>query len=310
MKKNTILVVEDEAIVAEDLRFRLSAMGYEVPETVGSSEEALSRVEALSPDLILMDIVLEGSSMDGIETARTILSRFEIPIIFVTAFADDATFNRARTADPFAYILKPFNERELYSAIELALFKHRSEREIKKRDAILFAVSFSVEWYLRHQKECRNAKENPSIVKDSGILEILEHIRIAANATSVGIFRLNPETEGNGDAKIQYICVEPGSHHTGVSSGNESTALNFSTSLWKFLLASGQAIAGDVNKMPDNERKFFEEQGILSVAILPIFKNGSLWGFVGYADKASREWSEGEIEGLLTAGNIIGAVLD
>ncbi|MFA6225819.1 MAG: response regulator [Methanoregula sp.] len=310
MKKNLIMVVEDEVIVAEDLRLRLSAMGYDVPETIGSSEEALSRVEELSPDLILMDIVLEGSAMDGIETARAILSRIEVPIIFVTAFADDVTLDRAKTANPFAYILKPFNERELYSAIELALFKHRNEQEMKKRDAILFAISFSVEWYLRYQKECRNAIENPTDVKEAGILEILEHIRIAANATSVGIFRLNPETEGNGKASIQYMCVEPGSHHTGFSPGNGSVALNFSTSLWKFLLSSGQAITGDINKLPENERQFFEEQGILSVAILPIFKNGSLWGFVGYADKASREWSEGEIEGLLTAGNIIGAVLD
>ena len=310
MKKYTIMVVEDEMIVAEDLRLRLSSMGYNVPETIGSSEEALSRVEELSPDLILMDIVLEGSAMDGIETARAILSRIEVPIIFVTAFADDATFDRARTADPFAYILKPFNERELRSAIELALFKHRNEMEIKKRDAILFAISFSVEWYLRYQKESRNATENPLSVKESGILEILEHIRIAANATSVGIFRLNPETENNGDASIQYMCVEPGSHHTGFTPGNGSAPLTFSTSLWKFLLTSGQAIAGDINKLPENERRFFEEQGILSVAVLPIFKNGSLWGFVSYADKASREWSEGEIEGLLIAGNIIGAVLE
>ncbi|MDO9325210.1 MAG: response regulator [Methanoregula sp.] len=310
MKKNSIMVVEDEAIVAEDLRLRLSAMGYEVPETMGSSEEAISRVEALSPDLILMDIVLEGSSMDGIETARAILSRIDVPIIFVTAFADDATLDRAKTADPFAYILKPFNERELYSAIELALHKHRYETEIKKRDAILFAISFSVEWYLRYLHESRDAIENPSDVKESGTLEILEHIRIAANATSVGIFRLNPDSNGSGDASIQFISVEPGAHRIGFSPGTKSAVLNFSTALWKFLLASGQAIAGDVKKLPDSERKFFEEQGILSVAILPIFKNGSLWGFVSYADKANREWSEGEIEGLLTAGNIIGAVLD
>ena len=310
MKKTSIMVVEDEMIVAEDLRLRLLAMGYHVFDTIGSSEEALSCVASYSPDLILMDIGLEGSSMDGIQTAREILSRFDVPVIFVTAFDDEVTLNRAKIANPFAYIIKPFNERELYSAIELALYKHHSEMEIKKRDAILFAVSFSVEWYLRYQKERRNAKDYDMNVKDSGIMDILEHIRIAAQATSVGVFRMDPETNGNGDAKIQYSSVEAGSHDTLLSLEKGSVSLRFSTNLWKFLLASGQAISGDVNNLPENERQFFEEQGILSVAILPLFKNGSLWGFVGYADKASRDWSEGEIEGLLTAGNIIGAVLD
>lgn len=310
MKKTSIMVVEDEMIVAEDLRLRLLSMGYHVFDTIGTGEEALSCVASLAPDLILMDIGLEGSSMDGIETAREILSRFDVPVIFVTAFDDETTLNRAKIANPFAYILKPFNERELYSAIELALYKHHSETEIKKRDAILFAISFSVEWYLRYQKERRNAKDYDLNVKDSGIMDILEHIRIAAQATSVGIFRLDPGPDGIGEAQIQYISVEGCSHDSRLSPEKGSESLRFSTNLWKFLLASGQAIAGDVDNLPENERRFFEEQGILSVAILPIFKNGSLWGFVGYADKASRDWSEGEIEGLLVAGNIIGAVLD
>ena len=119
MKKSSILVVEDEMIVAEDLKHRLTAMGYDVPEPACSSEEAICRTDAWTPDLILMDIVLEGSGMDGIETARAILAKAEVPIIFVTAFADDVTLDRAKTADPFAYILKPFNERE-------SVFRHRT----------------------------------------------------------------------------------------------------------------------------------------------------------------------------------------
>ena len=224
-------------------------MGYDVPEPAGSSEEALCRVEAWTPDLILMDIVLEGSSMDGIETARRILAQFEVPVIFVTAFADDITLNRAKTANPFAYILKPFNERELYSAIELALHRHRSESETKKRDAILFAISFSVEGYLRQLEESRKAQENPSKVKASGIRELLEHIRIAANATSAAVFQLETGTDKEGDARVQVYFIEPGSGKCGLSPDNEYAYLNFSSALWKFLLASGNAIAGDVTKL-------------------------------------------------------------
>jgi CheY-like chemotaxis protein len=308
MKKNSIMIVEDETIVAEDLRQRLSALGYEVSATIGSSEEALARVEALSPDLVLMDIVLEGSAMDGIETARSIQAKRDVPIIFVTAFADDATLHRAKTTEPFAYILKPFNERELYSAIELALQRHRREMEIKKRDAILFAIGFSVEGYLRHGTECRDTQGNPSRAKKAGIVGLLEHIRTAAHATSAAVFQLEPDQ--NGDAKVRYISVEPGSHCSGLSPENEYAYLNFSSALWRFLLGSGNAIAGDISNLPVLERQYFEEQGILSIAILPVFRNDVLWGFIGYADSVSREWSEGEIEGLLMAGNILGAVMD
>ena len=198
----------------------------------------------------------------------------------------------------------------MYSAIELALHRHRSESETKKRDAILFAISFSVEGYLRQLEESRKAQENPSKVKASGIRELLEHIRIAANATSAAVFQLETGTDKEGDARVRYISVEPGSGKCGLSPDNEYAYLNFSSALWKFLLASGNAIAGDVTKLPDAERRFFEEQGILSIAILPVFKNDILWGFIGYADSVSREWSEGEIEGLQLAGNIMGAVMD
>jgi signal transduction histidine kinase len=123
-----ILVVEDEGITAIDTSDLLQGLGYAVPATVFSGRDAVRQVEALHPDLVLMDIRLKGE-MDGIAAAKEIRTRFDIPIIYATAYADDATLQRAKLTEPFGYVLKPFDERELRSSIEMALYKHRLERQ-------------------------------------------------------------------------------------------------------------------------------------------------------------------------------------
>ena len=208
MTKATILVVEDELIVAENLRVTLNGMGYDVPGNRLLFRRGDSRLSTnILPDLILMDIRLDGSEFDGVETARRIRSRYDIPVVFLTAYADDETLERVKVTEPFAYILKPFNERELFSAIELALHKHHTEQEIKKRDNILFALSFAVEWFLRYQKESRRAKAGWTDSPDEGIREVLGQIGYAVNADMVAVFRMNLEQEGNTGAKIQYLLV-------------------------------------------------------------------------------------------------------
>lgn len=307
MKKASILVVEDELIVAENLRLILGGMGYDVPETACSAEEAFRSVDEQHPDLILMDIVLEGSEFDGVETARQIRSRYDIPVVFLTAYADDETLDRVKVTAPFAYILKPFNERELYSAIELALHRHHMEQEIKKRDNILFALSFAVEWFLRFQKESRQALAGRPENIEHGVREILEQIGLAVNADMVTVFRMNMESEGNTGAKIQYFWAAPGIFRG--QSSREEAWIPFTTSLWRSLLASGNAVAGNVSRFPEGERCFFEKCGISSIAMLPLFKNDALWGFVGFSDNGPREWSDSEMEALTVAGNIVGAVI-
>jgi two-component system, response regulator PdtaR len=310
MTKARILVVEDELIVAENLRVTLGGMGYDVPQTACCSEEAIRFVEERPPDLILMDIRLEGSEFDGVETARRIRGRYDIPVVFLTAYADDETLERVKVTEPFAYILKPFNERELYSAIELALHKHHAEQELKKRDNILFALSFAVEWYLRFQKESRQAKAGDPAIIDDGIREVLGQIGFAVNADMVAVFRMNLEQEGNTGAKIQYLWSAPGLSPAVPEAGYEDARLIFTTSLWRSLLASGNAFAGNVKKFPEGERRFFEQCGIMSIAMLPLFREGGLWGFVGFSAATSRDWTDTEMEALTVAGNIVGAVLD
>jgi two-component system, response regulator PdtaR len=121
-----ILIVEDELIEAEDLQLTLERQGYTASGIARSGETALETLAVARPDLVLMDIHLAGA-MDGIETSEQIRQQYSIPVVFLTAFADDANLERAKVTEPFGYILKPYNERELHSVIEMALYKHRMD---------------------------------------------------------------------------------------------------------------------------------------------------------------------------------------
>ena len=130
MSEKRILVVEDEGIIALDIRNTLKRLGYDVPAAVFSGEEAIKKAEQVKPDLILMDIVLK-SKTDGIEAAKQIRSRFNIPVVYLTAHTDDEMTERAKTTEPFGYIVKPFKDRELKTVIEIALYKAKTENKLK-----------------------------------------------------------------------------------------------------------------------------------------------------------------------------------
>jgi diguanylate cyclase (GGDEF)-like protein/PAS domain S-box-containing protein len=132
-RKIRILVVEDETIVALDLKNSLTILGYDVVATAATGEDAIARADETRPDLALMDIILRGE-MDGVEAANTIRARLGIPVIFLTACADEATLHRAKVTEPFGYLLKPFEERELHGHIEIALYKHRMEKRLKESE--------------------------------------------------------------------------------------------------------------------------------------------------------------------------------
>jgi PAS domain S-box-containing protein len=138
--KAKILVVEDENIVALDIERGLKRLGYEVSAVVSNGKDAIQEVKTKHIDLILMDIQIQGS-MDGIQTADEIRKLFNIPVIFLTAYADEATLHRAKIAEPYGYLLKPFEETELHTAIEVVLQKHRSFRnkEILSQEALILS---------------------------------------------------------------------------------------------------------------------------------------------------------------------------
>ncbi len=131
MAKAQILVVEDEGIIAQDIQNTLKKLGYAVPAIAYSGKEGIEKAQEIQPDLVLMDIVL-GGGIDGIEAAEQIRRRFHIPVVYLTAYADEKTLQRAKITEPFGYILKPFEEKELYITIEMALYKHEMERRLKE----------------------------------------------------------------------------------------------------------------------------------------------------------------------------------
>ncbi|TFG72667.1 MAG: response regulator [Anaerolineales bacterium] len=133
MEKAKIIIVEDESITAYDLQVRLENMGYTVPAIASSGDQAIRAVAAHQPDLLLMDINIRGER-DGITVAQEIRERFDIPIIYLTAFADTATIERASYTEPFGYLIKPFQEQELYSNVEMALYKHKSEQRLRENE--------------------------------------------------------------------------------------------------------------------------------------------------------------------------------
>jgi len=131
MDKARILVVEDESLLAEDIQERLKIFGYGASAIAHSGEEALAAAASACPDLVLMDIRLKGE-MDGIETARLFRERFNVPVIYLTGEANDATLERAKATEPLGYLLKPIEEKSLYSTIEIALYKHRMDRRLRR----------------------------------------------------------------------------------------------------------------------------------------------------------------------------------
>ena len=133
MADATILIVEDEAIVAADLVARLGRLGYTVSGSAACGEDAIALACAQRPQLVLMDIRLAGE-MDGVEAAERIRRECDVPVIYLTAHSDQATLERAKRTEPFGYILKPFEKLELETHIEMALYKHQTERKLRESE--------------------------------------------------------------------------------------------------------------------------------------------------------------------------------
>ena len=135
-----VLVVEDEAIVARDIAMQLSELGYVAVGIASSAEQALERVAALAPDLVLMDIQLGGPT-DGIAAAETIRQQYALPVVFITAYSADEILARAKLTEPYGYILKPFTDRELRVTLTMALYKHQAEAKLLNSSRQLKALS-------------------------------------------------------------------------------------------------------------------------------------------------------------------------
>ncbi len=132
MPESRILIVEDEGIAALDLKKMLTALGYSAQDIVSTGEDAIREAGERHPDLVLMDIMLQGE-IDGVTAAERIRALFDIPVIYITAYTDEATLQRAKITEPYAYLVKPYKERELHITIDMALYKHKVEKEMRER---------------------------------------------------------------------------------------------------------------------------------------------------------------------------------
>jgi len=139
MAKTNVLVVEDESIVSKDIQHSLKKLGYNVVGSSSTGEKAIELALELKPDIVLMDIMLKGE-MTGIEAAEKIRSSINIPVIYLTAYADESTLDKAKVTEPYGYIIKPFKEIDIHTSIEMALYKHQKVSEVRKERDLLYSL--------------------------------------------------------------------------------------------------------------------------------------------------------------------------
>lgn len=161
MERLNVFIVEDESIVAKDIQNSLTKLGYNVVGTANNGKDALDKIAETEPDLVLMDIQIKGN-MSGIEVSEKIKERLHIPVIFLTAYADEGTLSRAKITEPYGYILKPFKEIDLHSTIEMAVYKHQKDAELLKERDFLYSL---VENKDNSNKDILFVKSNSKLVK-------------------------------------------------------------------------------------------------------------------------------------------------
>ena len=134
-----VYIVEDESIVAKDIQNSLKKLGYNVLGISNNGADAIKNIVDLEPHIVLMDIMIKGP-LTGIDVAEKIKKEYNIPVIFLTAYADESTLSKAKITEPYGYILKPFKEIDLHSTIEMAIYKHKKDTEIQKERDFLYSL--------------------------------------------------------------------------------------------------------------------------------------------------------------------------
>ncbi len=204
MSKIKILVVEDESIVAKDIQNTLIRLGYDVPATASNAVSAFQKLEDIRPDLVFLDIKLKGD-VDGIQIAEKIKSNYDIPVIFLTSFVDKGTLDRAKVTEPYGYIVKPFNESDLQTTVEMALYKFEKDKETK----------YSKE---RYENALLNLDEAIIILDTNYAVTFLnpkaENLAGYGNETAMGksLFSLVTFTEENGTELTRDLMAQKVMH--------------------------------------------------------------------------------------------------
>jgi len=200
MDKTKIMVVEDEGIVAHDIARQMTDMGYDVVAIAYSGESAVEKAKELHPDLVLMDIVLSGK-MDGIQAAEKIKAIGDIPVVYLTAYADEKTLNRAKISGPSGYVLKPVEKRQLHIAIELALHRQHIDNNLIKNHAGIYesmkgmieAIAETIELRGPHTAghHKRVSQLASAIAREIGLTDFqIEGIELASRIYDIGMVNI------------------------------------------------------------------------------------------------------------------------
>ena len=241
-QQTKILIVEDENIVAKDIQNTLKSLGYLVAGVAASGEEAIQKTGETRPDLVLMDIMLRGYQ-DGVEAAQTILAQHNIPVIYLTAYTDDKTLQRAKITEPYGYILKPFEERELHIAIEMAIHKHRMAKKLQERE----------QWLTKILKTINDAV---IVIDQKGDVAFMN----VAAETLTGW----KQKEAAGKALAEIFKIVDAESHAATTNGFVSPAFNVGGERYSWLLAKdGREIPIDDDAVP-----LRDEAGNLTGAVL------------------------------------------
>ena len=168
-----MLIVEDDAVVAEDLQQMLSRLGYEAYAIAASAEAAVAEALKRRPDVVLVDVEMKGT-LDGIDAAEILRSRFNIPIVYLTAHADDATIARANRTEPYGYLLKPVDSAELRSVIEVALYGHERRKQVREREEVSSPTGRSVAANTQPRREKAAPEGRPT--RRSTVLLAEDHV--------------------------------------------------------------------------------------------------------------------------------------
>ncbi len=282
-----ILAVEDERVVARGLRLQLNNLGYDVPSVASSKSEALDLVEQLKPDLVLMDIRLNGRS-EGIEAAREIRDRFDIPVVFLTAHSDPETLGFAKGTDPFGYVLKPAQDRELMAVIEMAAHKHNAVKEMRARN--------------RQQAAAKRlglralANLDLQSLMDEACTTVQELLEVDLSE----VLELQPGGEtlllragvGWRDGMVGSLTVDVSDSHLGLALKSYEPSFLNDLSVEQRFLASPC------------------DRGVASGAAIAIAGRHEPYGVLAAYSCGKREFKEGEVEFLQSVAAILGSAIE
>jgi PAS domain S-box-containing protein len=228
MTKGKVMIVEDEVVVSLDLQTKIQRLGYSTCKVVRYGENALDAASSEKPDLVLMDIKLKGE-MDGVTAATKIREQTNTPIVFLTSFTDESTLERAKTAEPFAYLKKPVSYEELRASLEIALFKSDMDRKLREQELHHRTVAdFAYDWeiwidpegrYLYMSPSCeritgytrQELMENPGLMTDmihpEDIVADLEHIKcLQLPDTGFGEVTFRIRRKDGEERWIEHLC--------------------------------------------------------------------------------------------------------